>query len=90
MANNKEAITSDVRDRWGRNTIDAIAHIHTHGVIHADINARDFLVAVDLSIKLCDFAGLAIGGLESLWFQKRFGISSRCRFHELAILPWEH
>lgn len=35
-------------------------------MIHADISPRNFLVADDLSIKLCDFAGSAIGDLQPL------------------------
>lgn len=44
----------------------AIALIHSYNVVHADISPRNFLVAEDLSIKLCDFAGSGIGDLESL------------------------
>lgn len=38
--------------------------IHSQGVIHADISAGNFLVADNLSIKLCDFSGSAIGDLK--------------------------
>lgn len=61
-----EEITIHVRDQWIRNAIDAITLIHSYGVIHADISPRNFLVADDLSIKLCDFAGSGINDLESL------------------------
>ncbi|KAJ5585118.1 uncharacterized protein N7459_004918 [Penicillium hispanicum] len=61
-----QQVTTYLRDRWIKNAIDAITvlHIHTHSVIHADISPRNFLVADDLSIKLCDFAGSAISDLE--------------------------
>ncbi|KAL4934734.1 kinase-like domain-containing protein [Aspergillus oleicola] len=59
-------IDNNIRDRWVRNAIDSIAVIHAYGVIHADISPRNFLVADDLSIKLCDFAGSAIGDLPPL------------------------
>ncbi|RDW74498.1 uncharacterized protein DSM5745_07160 [Aspergillus mulundensis] len=59
-------IDNSIRDRWVRNAIDSIAVIHAYGVIHADISPRNFLVADDLSIKLCDFAGSAIGDLQPL------------------------
>ncbi|RHZ73336.1 hypothetical protein CDV55_107626 [Aspergillus turcosus] len=55
-----------IRDQWIGNAIDAISLIHSCGVIHADISPRNFLVADDLSIKLCDFAGSAIGDLQPL------------------------
>jgi serine/threonine protein kinase len=42
----------------------SVALIHSHGVIHADISVRNFLVADDLSIRLCDISGSAIGNEE--------------------------
>ncbi|KAI2793991.1 hypothetical protein POX_a00581 [Penicillium oxalicum] len=59
-------IDDNIRDRWIRNTIDAVAFIHAYGVIHADISPRNFLVADDLWIKLCGFAGSVIGDLQPL------------------------
>ena len=65
LKNNQETSTN-IRDQWIKNAIDAIAFIHAHGVIHADISPRNFLVAEDLSLKLCDFAGSVIGDLKPL------------------------
>lgn len=59
-------LDSHLRDHWIENAVNAISIIHAHGVIHADISPRNFLVADDLSIKLCDFAGSAIGDLDAL------------------------
>lgn len=59
-------IPSHLRDQWINNAVDAIALVHAHGVVHADISPRNFLVAEDLSIKLCDLAGSAIGDLRAL------------------------
>ncbi|KAF9883542.1 hypothetical protein FE257_003375 [Aspergillus nanangensis] len=59
-------IDNHIRDQWIGNAIDAVNWIHTYGVIHADISPRNFLVADDLSIKLCDFAGSAIRDLRPL------------------------
>lgn len=47
-------------------TMDHIITIHTYGIIHSDISARNFFVDDDLSIKLCNFAGSRINDLESL------------------------
>lgn len=58
-------VSQHIRRKWIKNAIDAVTFIHSHGVVHADISARNFLVADDLSIKLCDFAGLAIGDGEA-------------------------
>ncbi|KAJ5561475.1 hypothetical protein N7461_000236 [Penicillium sp. DV-2018c] len=74
MRKNEQDVSSDVRDKWIKGAIDAIAWVHEHGVVHANISPRNFLVAEDLSIKLCDFAGSVIGDLEQLvqeedWYQ---------------------
>lgn len=70
-------IANHIRDQWIKNAIDAITWIHSHGVIHADISPRNFLVAEDLSIKLCDFAGSVIDDLEPLVEEEdRYRISS--------------
>ncbi|PGG99166.1 hypothetical protein AJ79_08658 [Helicocarpus griseus UAMH5409] len=65
-------VDNHVRDRWIGNAIDAVAFIHTYGVTHADISPRNFLVADALSIKLCDFAGSAIGDLRPLVEEDRY------------------
>lgn len=59
-------LNRDIQDRWIENAISAVALIHSHGVVHADISPRNFLLAEDMSIKLCDFAGSVIGDLEPL------------------------
>ncbi|KXG52065.1 uncharacterized protein PGRI_083490 [Penicillium griseofulvum] len=63
---NKQEIQRQTRDQWVIAAASAISILHRFGVIHSDISARNFLVADDLSIKLCDFSGSAIGGQESL------------------------
>lgn len=69
------------RDKWIRNAIDAIEVVHAHGVIHADISPRNFLVAEEGdSIKLCDFAGSVIGDLTALVEEEdRYNASSFAR-----------
>jgi serine/threonine protein kinase len=66
LRKHNKKLVSNIQDQWIKNAIDAITLIHAHGVIHADISPRNFLVADDLSIKLCDFAGSVIGDLEPL------------------------
>ncbi|KAL2822773.1 kinase-like protein [Aspergillus cavernicola] len=67
-----------IRDRWIKNAIDAIILVHDHGVIYAGIGTRNFLVAEDLSIKLCDFAGSVIGDQATLVEEKdRYRIAPR-------------
>lgn len=59
-------IDDRTRDQWIQNSIDAIPLIHSHGVIHAEMNPRNFLATEDLSLKLSDFAGSAIDDLKRL------------------------
>ncbi|OJJ49119.1 hypothetical protein ASPZODRAFT_129524 [Penicilliopsis zonata CBS 506.65] len=60
------SLDDGIKGRWVQNAIMAVAHLHHHGIIHADISPRNFLVADDLTIKLCDFGGSGIGELQSL------------------------
>lgn len=53
-------LVSNIQGQWIKNAIDAITLIHAHGVIHANISPRNFLVADDLS------TGSVIGDLEPL------------------------
>lgn len=53
--------TYQTRQQWILMAANALVAIHHSGVIHADISARNFLVADDLTIKLCGFSGSAIG-----------------------------
>lgn len=39
-------ITEEIKDRWIKAAVVAIAYIHSSGIIHADINPRNFLVTV--------------------------------------------
>lgn len=59
-------ISTETRHRWIAMAARSITLIHSHGIVHADISARNFLVADDLSLKLCDFSGSAIGDQASL------------------------
>jgi serine/threonine protein kinase len=54
------------RTRWTINATESIGFVHAHGILHCDISARNFLVADDESLKLCDFAGSTIGNKEAL------------------------
>ncbi|PYH40118.1 kinase-like protein [Aspergillus saccharolyticus JOP 1030-1] len=58
---NPTQLNDQVRGSWVRNSVSAVAFIHEHSVIHGEMSARNFLVADDLSLKLCDFVGSEIG-----------------------------
>lgn len=73
-------IDMKTRNRWIENAIDAISAIHACGIVHSDISPRNFLVADDLSIQLCDFAGSKINDLDSLVEEEtRYRLPSRFR-----------
>jgi serine/threonine protein kinase len=66
LQNHDHEIQSQTREQWIAMAISAVSFVHSFGIVHADISARNFLVADDLSIKLCDFSGSAIGESASL------------------------
>ena len=49
---------------WIQQMASTIRHVHGQSVIIADIGTRNFLVADDLSIKLCDFTESTIMPLD--------------------------
>ncbi|RAH67132.1 protein kinase family protein [Aspergillus aculeatinus CBS 121060] len=63
---NHAHVDNATKDTWIQNAVRALQFIHSHSVIHGDISARNFLVADDLSLKLCDFAGSGIGDMPPL------------------------
>lgn len=51
---------------WIKSALTTFAFIHDKRVLQADISARNFLVADDLSLLLCDFSGSKIGDKKNL------------------------
>jgi serine/threonine protein kinase len=45
----------DDRVRWCQQATKGFAYIHSKGILHNDISARNILLASDLTIKICDF-----------------------------------
>ncbi|KAL4880290.1 kinase-like domain-containing protein [Aspergillus karnatakaensis] len=58
---NHAQLDDQIKETWVQSAIRAVDFIHRFSVVYGDISARNFLVADDLSIKLCDFAGSGIG-----------------------------
>ncbi|PYI25866.1 kinase-like protein [Aspergillus indologenus CBS 114.80] len=59
-------ISDNTKGRWIRAATAATAHLHAHGVIHADISPRNVLIADDLTLQLCDFGGSGFQDLPSI------------------------
>ncbi|KAE8155039.1 kinase-like domain-containing protein [Aspergillus avenaceus] len=57
---------NQTKDAWIRSAICAVDCIHRHSIVHGDISARNFLVADNLSIKLCNFTGSGINSIPLL------------------------
>ncbi|KAK2789237.1 hypothetical protein FQN52_006329 [Onygenales sp. PD_12] len=54
-----------VRKQWPFQAVSAVAYIHSHDIVHADLGLHNFLLSDDGSIVLCDFAGSSIDGCNS-------------------------
>jgi len=59
-------ISMSTREQWIRAAVESIAFIHSFDILHCDLSARNFLVADDLTLKLCDFAGSTFAGRSPL------------------------
>lgn len=62
--------TSDKRRiRFAQEVIEAVAFIHSKGVIHSDLAARQFLVDDALHVRLCDFKFSSFSDGDALGFE---------------------
>ncbi|KAI9840655.1 MAG: hypothetical protein M1837_001379 [Sclerophora amabilis] len=50
-------ITTKLRLKWSLQAAEAVAFIHSKGVIHCDIHTNNLLLDDRLDVKLCDFQG---------------------------------
>lgn len=66
LSNPTKPIQFSTKLLWVKGATRSISFIHSMGVLQADISARNFLVADDLSLVLCDFSGSAIGDQDAL------------------------
>lgn len=52
--------------RWIQQVVEAVVFIHSHRILHGDLSCNNFFLDDKLDIKLGDFAGSSIDGVDSL------------------------
>ncbi|KAE8353099.1 kinase-like domain-containing protein [Aspergillus coremiiformis] len=62
----KNWVTDRFRHRVARQAIEAVVFIHSKGVIHSDLAARQFLVDPGYNVRLSDFGGSSLLGEDAL------------------------
>jgi serine/threonine protein kinase len=50
------------RQQWVMEATEGVELLHSHGVIQGDVGPHNFLLDVDLSLKICDFGGSSLDG----------------------------
>ncbi|KAK2743942.1 hypothetical protein FQN55_006991 [Onygenales sp. PD_40] len=58
-------VPAHVQKQWPFQAVSAVAYIHSHDIVHADLGLHNVLLSDDGSIVLCDFAGSSIDGCNS-------------------------
>ncbi|CAD6504302.1 BgTH12-06034 [Blumeria graminis f. sp. triticale] len=58
-------ISTQLRLKWSIQGAEALAFIHSQGVIHCDLNPNNFLLYDALDLRLCDFSESMYGDLEA-------------------------
>jgi len=52
----------DQRYRWCHQVVSGFSYIHSKGMIHHDISARNILISSNLTVKICDFGSATLLG----------------------------
>lgn len=66
----EKKIPPELQSKWFQQMIEAIAFIHSHGVIHSDLALRQFFVDDDFNIRLGDFNASQYRDHPSLGYEK--------------------
>ena len=82
-----EHITPSQRHDWAIQFTSGLQHLHRNGIIWGDLGTRNCLLADDLSLRLCDFAGSSLPG-----FPPTIAPSGRCckNWDESATMDSDH
>lgn len=62
-------ISDSYRIQFAREIIEAVVFIHSKGIVHSDLAARQFLLDEALHVHLCDFGFSGFGGGDVLGFE---------------------
>ncbi|KAI1162753.1 kinase-like domain-containing protein [Nemania serpens] len=57
-----QKISPALRQQWAMEAAEGIELLHSHGIIQADVGPHNFLLDVNLSLKICDFGGSSLDG----------------------------
>ncbi|TPX14900.1 uncharacterized protein E0L32_005009 [Thyridium curvatum] len=60
-----QKISPAQRTQWVMEAAESLELLHSHGVIQSDVGPRNFLLDIDLSLKICDFGGSSLDGSEA-------------------------
>jgi len=50
------------RQQWATEAAEGVELLHSHGVIQGDVGPHNFLLDLDLGLKICDFGGSSLDG----------------------------
>ncbi|KAL9123619.1 MAG: hypothetical protein Q9217_006965 [Psora testacea] len=53
-----------LRQKWVNQAVEALAFVHSKGVVHCDIQPNNFLLDEHLDLRICDFSGSLFGELD--------------------------
>ncbi|KAF2245252.1 kinase-like protein [Trematosphaeria pertusa] len=53
------------RQQWVREVTEGVELLHSHNVIQGDVGPHNFLLDIDLSLKICDFGGSSLDGSQA-------------------------
>jgi len=60
-----QEILPSQRQQWVREATEGVELLHLHNVIQGDVGPHNFLLDVDLSLKICDFSGSSLDGSQA-------------------------